>query len=412
MSTRQLLIFAPLLVMNAAAQTTNVGSSLLEYSGTQNTNGWSYGYYNRSSDGDATYSGTEFQLMPGNGSSYALGGNPPWTSIGNGLDAHPNSTANGGEHWVVRRYTVGAGESGAFDINWLLRKSNPNCGDGVTGYLFHNGTQVDSATIAFNDSTGVFRKASIPTVNVGDTIDLMLSPNDPGNDGCDGSQFMMDLNRINTYPGLATTTQFANSVTDFGNNTNGWTYGYYDITANGAPDAGDFIPFNSSSWNGSIWDLNPAASGPWTEVTAVGGHPNGTNSAPGAEQWVTRRYTIQPGEDGDVMVEWDVAKGNPFGGGTSVHILWNGVEVGSTGVRGSDTLGFSGKLALADLEVGDTIDIALAPQGLDAQLFGSGDNGDGSDASLFSMRLYSIPEPATGLLAFASAGLLLMRRRR
>lgn len=405
------LSFILSLPLVASAQTTNVGSSRLEYSGTQNTNGWSYGYYNRSADGDATYSGAEFAALPSNGAGgYALGGNPPWTNIANSLDAHPNSTANGAEHWVVRRYTVGAGEGGgAIDVNWLLRKSNLACGDGVAGYLYHNGTQIDTSTVGFNDGTGTLRKATVPAVNVGDTIDLILSPNSPSNDGCDGSQFFMNLNRRNTYPGVVTT-QFADSVADFGNNTNGWTYGMYDISANGSPDPGEFIAFGSSAWNGSYWDVNPTASGPWTEITATGGHPNGVNS--GSEHWATRRYTIQPGEGGDVMVEWDIAKANLSGGGTSVHILWNGVEVSSTGVEGFDNLGFTGRLALPGTQVGDTIEIALAPQGLDAQLFGAGDNGDGADSSVFAMRLFSIPEPATSLLGVAFAGMLAMRRRR
>ena len=411
MMNRSLIILAGL-TLTSVAGTTNIGSSLLEYSGTQGTNGWTYGYYDRTGDAGGIYSGTEFQALPSNGGGgYALGGNPPWTGIFNNIDAHPNSTGNGGEHWVIRRYTVGAGEGGEIELNWLLRKGNVNCGDGVSGYVYHNGTLVDTANVAFNDPAGVFRKAVIPLANPGDTIDLMLSPLSPGNDGCDGSQFFMDLNRRNSYSGL-TTTMFADSVTDFGQNTNGWTYGYYNTTLNGPPGPGEFIPFNSSAWNGSTWDLNPAASGPWSEITNAGGHPNGTNSAPGEEHWVTRRYTIQPGEDGDVMAEWNIAKGNPNGGGTSVHILYNGVEVSSTGVEGFDNLGFTGRFAFADTQVGDTIEIALAPQGLDAQLFGAGDNSDGSDSSLFGMKLYSIPEPAVQAAILSVMACFALRRQR
>lgn len=398
---------------SALAQTTNITSSTLEYSGTQGANGWNYGYYNRTTDGDALYSGAEFQNLPSNGGGgYALGGNPPWTGIFNNVNGHPNSVGNGGEHWIVRRYTVGAGEGGAaFDINWLIRKSNPNCGDGITGYIYHNGTQIDTSTIAFDNSTGALRKAIIPLVNTGDTIDLMLSPNDPNNDGCDGSDFFMDINRRNVYSGI-TTTLFADSVADFGQNTNGWTYGMYDITANGSPGPGEFQPFASSVWNGTSWDVNPAAAGPWTEISATGGHPNGTNSG-GVEHWATRRYTIQPGEDGNVIVDWEILKANTGGGaGTSVHILWNGVEVASTGVQGFDGLGFSGSLALPGTQVGDTIDIALAPQGLDAQLFGAGDNSDGADGSNFSMRISTVPEPATAGIMLLALGVLNRRRRR
>jgi len=404
----------PLTLASANAQTTNIAGSTLEYSGTQGTNGWTYGYYNRTTDAGGVYSGSEFQLLPSNGSGgYALAGPPPWTTITNNLDGHPNATnsAPNEEHWVVRRYTVGAGEGGgAVDVNWLLRKANPNCGDGVTGYLFHNGNQIDTASIAFSNATGVFRNASIPSVSAGDTIDLMLSPTDPANDSCDGSQFFMDLNRRNTFSGL-TTTLIADSIADFGQNTNGWTYGMYDITANGSPGPGEFMAFDASAWNGSAWDINPAASGPWTEVTATSGHPNGVNS--GNEHWATRRYTIQPGEGGDTLVEYDLLKANPNGGGTSVHILVNGTEVGSTGVNGWDSLGWDGALLLPNLQVGDTIDLALAPQGTDVQLFGFGDNGDGADGSNFGMRLFhAVPEPSLAVIIALGLGVAGARRRR
>ena len=394
----------------AVAQTTNISGSILEYSGTQGTNGWSYGYYNLSADPGGVYSGAEFQALPSNGAGgYALGGNPPWTGIFNSQDTHPNLNGSG-EHWTIRRYTVGAGEGGgSLQANWRMSKTNPNCGDGVIGYIFHNGVQIDTATLGFNDGTGFLRQATIPNVNVGDTIDLMLAPG--ANDGCDGSRFSMDLNRLRTYSGL-TTSLIADSVAEFGQNTNGWSYGYYNTTLNGSPSPGDFIAFSGAEWTGSMWDLNPAASGPWSEITATGGHPNGTNSAPGQEHWVARRYTIQPGEAGDTLVEWNIAKANPFGSGTSVQIMLNDNPVASTGVSGSDTLGFNGRLLLPGLNAGDTVTIALAPQGLDAQLFGAGDNGDGSDASVFGMRLFNaIPEPGSAALSLAGLALLLRRRR-
>jgi hypothetical protein len=412
------LVLAATSAAALAGPTTNLGSSLLEYSGAsggQGVNGWQYGYYNRSGDAGGVYSGAEFQPLPHNGGSgWALGGNPPWTSIGGNQDGHPNSVGNGGEHWVVRRYTVQPGEGGGLaEINWLLRKSNPNCGDGVAGFIYHNGTLLDSVNVGFNDTAGALRKTVTPTfISPGDTIDIMLSPLDPNNDGCDGSLFYMEMNRQNVFSGIATTA-FADSLADFGQNTNGWTYGYYNTTANGSPGPGEFIPFDGSAWNGASWDLNPAASGPWSEITADGGHPNGTNSAPGEEHWVTRRYTIQPGEEGTIIAEWNLAKSNTGGGaGTSVHILWNGVEVASTGVQGTDGLGFTGRIDLPGTQVGDTIDIALAPQGLDAELFGSGDNADGADGSRFGLRLYAVPEPAVHIGILLALSVFALRRGR
>jgi hypothetical protein len=83
-----------------------------------------------------------------------------------------------------------------------------------------------------------------------------------------------------------------------------WFNGYYNKTrdANGTYQAGDFIPFTNSAgpaggavspsgnhWTGTQWDLTTAASGPWTELGRDNTHPNGTNSAPGEEEWTIRR---------------------------------------------------------------------------------------------------------------------------
>ncbi len=410
------LLSLPLMTARGDTVSTNnstvVAHSTYEYTNSQGFHNWSYGYYDRTADGNATYDAADFQALPVSGGGFAVGGNPPWTSISNGLDAHPNGTNSGNEQWVIRRYTVEPGASGTLNVNWFGSKSNTFCGDGVVVSLYRNGVAVDSAqTVAFNDGVGFNRTVNI-VASVGDVIDVVLAPNG-GGDPCDGSRFGMGVLQNNAVSFTTNGPAFANSVTDFGQNTNGWTYGYYDITANGAPDAGggDFIAFSGASWNGSYWDLaSPAA--PWTEVTAVGGHPNGTNN--GAEQWATRRYTIQPGEAGDIVVDWDLAKGNPAGNGTGVHILKNGVEVDYRAVAGDDTAGVHRAILVPGAQVGDVIDIALDPKGLGSYLGVGGYTDDGADSSTFSARLYlaAVPEPGVGALAGVALAGLLRRRRR
>lgn len=387
---------------------TNIASSIAQYSNVQGTNGWTYGYYNRTTDGDATYSGAEFQTMASNGGGYAVGGNPPWTSIGS-TDGHPNATGNGGEHWIIRRFTVPAGQSGNFDAHWVVKKTNGGGGDGVAGMVYHNGVLVDSVIVDATDTTGTIRNATVAGVQPGDTIDLIVSPNAPDNDGFDGSAFYMNLNR-NTFLSLPRTNLIADSVADFGNNTNGWTYGQYTLDAAG--NQGSFAGFAPSVWTGSSWDVNTTGA-PWTEITATGGHPSSNNldAAPiEGEVWATRRYTIQAGEEGSVLVDYNLVK-NAVNEGTTVHILHNGVIVQSTGVDGWDSLGWNGSLLL-NVGLNDTIDIALSPQGAGDLLGIAGNRKDWSDGSAFGMSVYAVPEPAVSGLALTTALGALLRRRR
>ncbi len=391
---------------------TNLASSIPQFSNVQGTNGWTYGYYNRTGDGNATYSGSEFQPMATSGGGYALGGNPPWTSIGGSTDGHPNGTGStpNQEHWIIRRFTVPAGQTGNFDAHWLVRKTNGDGGDGVGGMVFHNGTLVDSVIVAATDTTGTVRNATMTGVQPGDTIDLIVSPNAPDNDGFDGSAFYMGINR-NTFISIPRTNVIADSVADFGQNTNGWNYGQY--TLNAAGDPGGFQNFDASAWSGSHWDANAAPAAPWTEITATGGHPNSNNSDASpidGEVWATRRYTIQSGEEGSVLVDYNLSKA-PFNDGTTVHVLHNGVVVQSTGMDGWDSMGWNGSLLL-NVNANDTIDIALSPQGSGDLLGIAGYRKDWSDSSIFGMSIYSVPEPASSGLALTAAVGVMLRRRR
>jgi hypothetical protein len=88
--------------------------------------------------------------------------------------------------------------------------------------------------------------------------------------------------------------EIANSITEFSSTqgADGWYQGYRDYTADGKGDSydatRDFLVFPEGTWNGTGFDLNPNASGPWTELYAESSHPNGPNS--GNEQWVIRRW--------------------------------------------------------------------------------------------------------------------------
>jgi hypothetical protein len=220
---------------------TPVAESVADWSvtGVQGAGGWTYGYWNRTTDPDHQYASTEFVPFPRDGSGFGptdywngamydwYNGNPPWTSIGQEY-AHPAGANNGAEHWAIRRYA--AEVAGPLYVEWTLAKSDPN-GDGVTGYVFLRGAVVDTASIAGTDTAGVVRSLALPDVAPGDPIDFALGPAAPGGqqqDTGDGSNMTATLWRLphlgdqiatdvggamaGLYPGLFVRVPFAGEV--------------------------------------------------------------------------------------------------------------------------------------------------------------------------------------------------------
>jgi hypothetical protein len=177
--------------------------------------------------------------------------------------------------------------------------------------------------------------------------------------------------------------EIANSEFDFTfddvqGDDNGWLYGYRNVTADGGgvdyDPVDDFIAFGPEHWNGR-WDLGAGA--PWTEVSAVGGHPNGTNN--GDEHWPMYRWVAGVEAPTPVLLTWNLRKQNTGGGnGTSVGLYVNGVLVSAGAVGGTDGVGRYGS-HYVNLNPGDIIDLTLKPAGPD------GVPGDGADGSLFGL---------------------------
>lgn len=172
------------------------------YTGAQGEKNWYYGYYNRTADADKIYQPANFTPFPRSSgphsaSNYWSGamwdwynGNPPWDEIGQ-TGMHPNGANSAAEHWVIRRWVSEV--TGRIEVEWTLAKSNPS-GSGVTGRLFHNGAQKDSAVIAGTDSVGVQRSIVITNVQAGDFIDLALDATGTAgatDDSADGSTMTM-----------------------------------------------------------------------------------------------------------------------------------------------------------------------------------------------------------------------------
>jgi hypothetical protein len=178
--------------------------------GTQGEDGWYNGYFNLTLDPDGFYEPDDFieffnEFGPGGGAVDPAGNNwngtiwdllgdaaGPWTELGQ-VATHPNGTnsAPGEEHWTIRRWE--ANQTKELAIFWHLRKQNVGCGNGVSIRLFHNDEEIHAEAVAGNDGTG---KAGyiVRSVKTGDTIDLALTPTGPdgaGQDGCDGSAFIL-----------------------------------------------------------------------------------------------------------------------------------------------------------------------------------------------------------------------------
>lgn len=180
-------------------------------SGVQGANGWFNGYYNLTTDSDGTYQTTDFIIFLNDGtgtisstnqwtgSKWQLAGNPlatrgPWTALGqdygfpNGINSTPNE-----EHWAIRRWVSTVSQP--VTIETYLNHFNPLGGTGVTNMLFLNGSLLDSYTTSY--PTIVTRYLDT-TLNVGDILDLALTPVGTGgarDDGLDST-----YNRLTIKP--------------------------------------------------------------------------------------------------------------------------------------------------------------------------------------------------------------------
>lgn len=405
------LAFAATFARTDSARAIDLANSVNQWSaaGNQGENDWFYGYRNFTTDGGGAYDylnhfipfnndGTNV-ISPTNqwaGNHWRLEGNPggtggPWTELFQ-ENTHPNGTNSQPlqEHWTIRRWVANSlADPTELALEWHMRKTNTGGGNGVGGFLFLNGVQLDTATIAGNDGVGVLRTA-VTVINPGDVIDLALTPN--GNDGADGSAFRLRV--TDELPPPPPAPPIADSLADWSTTgTQGernWFNGYFKYTgdANGQYDVDDFIAFNNDGtnavnpdganhWDGSQFRLYRVA-GPWTSLGSEGTHPNGTNSAlpvgPPEEHWTVRRWVADVTETTPLALNWLMRKTNPNGTGVEGKLFVNGVEVDGTAIAGNDSTGVNRKY-YANISPGDIIELALGPTGP------TGDRTDGSDGS-------------------------------
>lgn len=193
---------------------------------------------------------------------------------------------------------------------------------------------------------------------------------------------------------------------------NGWSSGYRNYTADGGGDnydpAAGFVEFaggegqgdwtsGTQYWNVDFWDLNTAATGPWTELRSEALHPNGVNSAPNEEHWCIRRWSAaELSAVTPVAITWNTRKSN-LGGGTGVTggIWINGEAKDFAAIAFNDGVGVT-HTYYANLNPSDVVDLVLTPVGP------GGQRDDGADGSANWMTvdttIPSVPRQPNGKL--------------
>ena len=426
--------------------------SLADFSGTQGAGNWSYGYYNKTADTVTPgYQTNDFIRFPNSGTGWSTsnywtgmawdyyGANPPYTTI-QAQYTHPNGTNNTSEHWAIRRWT--ANTNGLLRVDWWLAKQNVAGGNGVSGYLFHNGAQKDTATVAYNDAVGAIRSVFLTNVAVGDVIDFAVSPTGADGqaaDGSDGSYAQMwvfapaatanirsqmwntnssaylripftvgnpstldaMLLRIHyadgfvawlngtlvarrNAPSLAAGGVVADSVADWSaigaQAYNGWSYGYYNVSADtNSPFAGLYRTSVFDTTD-DRWFFNGAA---W--VLDANDPPYTMISVntwqPNGTNNFANHWPIRrwlSDASGVVTARVSFAKAVIGGSGATLRVFLNGSQKFARTIAGSDTTGFTTNLLFTGLEWGDMVDFALDPLGTDGQ------SSDASDVCTFN----------------------------
>ncbi|HEY2012827.1 MAG TPA: right-handed parallel beta-helix repeat-containing protein, partial [Bryobacteraceae bacterium] len=162
---------SPQTAVQGVAYLSLLADSDADFSGTQGTANWSYGYFPSGNT-------AAFTLLPTYNAPLAQWQHAtfgaPWTLL-NAHSAHPNGTDSGIEEWATRRWT--STTSGAAEIRGHLAKGEINpLGTGVFGRIYQNHNLVYEHYLGPTDSAGVDYFVPL-SLHTGDVLDFAIAPN-------------------------------------------------------------------------------------------------------------------------------------------------------------------------------------------------------------------------------------------
>ena len=299
--------------------------------GLQVANNWAYGWRNLAAR-PGPYDVRDFQLFLNDGSNgltpvsqsgpnqwdgtaWDFGFDAPFTNLGQ-FDCHPNGPgSNGGEQWVIRRWS--SRTSQPIQIIWQIANTI-STGTGVTGHLFLEGVELASFS---NDGVAEILIYYVDYQG-GDRLDFAITPvgvdGDPSDKG-DSVQTAILIDTKIPEDAMNPLGVVGDSVADFSEfqGQDGWHYGYYDqrldVELNNLTyDVSDFVPFlndgsgilasdptigawmsHPNHWSGTRWELFDQAAafqGPWTTMDSNGAHPAGNGQVDPSVHWAVRRW--------------------------------------------------------------------------------------------------------------------------
>ena len=452
-----------------------LADSLADFSGLQGSNGWFYGYYNKSADAVPGYVAADFIPFPTAGVGWSssnywtgtnwdyYGANPPYTTINN-LQCHPNGTNNAAEHWVIRRWQSPV--SGLLRVDWWVAKQNLTCGNGVTGTIFHNGTNKAFVVVAANNGVGATNTLYLTNVAVGDTVELAISPvgtDGSGADSCDGSYsrlWIYEASWLTNFIGADVAAQMRSNnaslylrapftVANPGAVSRLLLRARYDdgfvaylngqeVARRNAPMAlpGGVVAGSTNDWDGvqgnngwfyGIYNQSADVNGVFDYVTDFSltasdwsfdgtawtlgeGDPPYTmigyaNCQPNGTNNFSNLWPIRRWVSeisGVVTARVHFAKAVANGGGATLRVYFNGNPLMTRTIAGNDIVGFVTNLVVAGVDPGDTFDFAVDPLGSDGQ------TSDVGDLCFFDVVLATGPsgDPTWNSTATAAATLL------